>query len=134
MQAFAYVPGGPENLEAFNARVADFCLSEDACVVAIQPQLCGSALVLSLTQLEDIGGVSLPVVQMPVVFQLSITDLLTLEAKLDECIASIASQDSEEETRAPMGVRTLFDDKSGAIFVVVDVNVGEVDVRDMQEG
>ncbi len=126
MEIFSWLPGGPESLEDFNNRVAEFCEMDGSDVVDIISGLAGPAIVLSLAQADDLAFAP-PMVMLPLVIPLAKDDLPRLEDKLGNLIEAIRQQDTPERMRVPIAVRTHVSDYTGTGYAVILVGIGELE-------
>ncbi len=127
MEIFTWMPGSPETIEEFNARVAEFCLAENSNVVDVASALAGPAILLSLTQAEDLVLVS-PMVLLPIVVLLDKTDIPRLEAKLTEiCDVIKGTVAGDGDPWVPVTVRAHVADASWAGYAVVLVNIASLE-------
>lgn len=129
MEVFTWMPGCPETIEEFNRRIAEFCLAENANVVDIISGLAGPAIVLSLAQADDLAFIP-PMVLMPVVVPISKNDIHELEAKLSAIADEIKAQDTDDEPRLPVAVRTHVVDSTWQGYAVILVNIGAIEADD----
>ena len=105
MEIFAWNPAaGAESIDAFNARVAEVCRSEDTAVVDTEPSLAGDTLVLSLTEAGDLP-VQLPLAILPIVRVLTPKQQLEMEKTLLEMREQIDAKLGEQESIVKMSVR-----------------------------
>jgi hypothetical protein len=132
MEVFTWMPGAPESIDEFNRRVAEFCLMENSNVVDIISGLAGPAIVLSLAQADDLAFVP-PMVLMPVVVPIGKNDIHELEAKLSEIAEAIKAEDSDDNPRLPVAVRTHVNDSTWAGYAVILVNIGDIEVDDGEQ-
>lgn len=129
MEVFSYLPGGPETIEAFNARVKEFCLdaADTNPVIGVTQSGVGPALFLSLAQAED--TLPMGIIAYPVAVELPHGILGNLEAFIGDEIEKIQAEHTDAEERIPLEVRFVTN-PAGLGYAIIIVNIGMLDVGD----
>lgn len=127
MEIFVYNPTeSRESLEAFNERVAAYCLKNP--VSAIQPSVVGPSLFLSVTEAGDLGAIG-------PCFSAEVHEVegssKQMEEQMDDLKGQIIAQDQPNDTRIPCSLMVLprTDDPTigYAVFLVVTGSIEEED-------
>jgi hypothetical protein len=132
MEAFTYTPGGNENIDSFNMRLAKYSLDNN--VVGVVSTLIGSTLILSLTLEQDLPAV---ILLRPFVAIVTEDSLPALETALSQVLGQIKAQDSDDVMSVPVEVRGITAPhaptrQSGyALFLIA---VGEVLIEEDDKG
>lgn len=119
MEVFAWNPAaGAETIDQFNGRLAEVCRAPDGAVVDVEPSLAIGALVLSLTEADDVP-VAMPLAILPVVKLLTTKGMLDLEKSLLDLREEVELQLAEEEMVIKVKVLSDRDNMPAyAVFIV----------------
>jgi hypothetical protein len=119
MEIFAWNPAaGAENIDGFNARVAEVCRSDEGAVVDVEPSLATGSLVLSLTEADDLP-VTMPLAVLPVVKLLTNKGMLDLEKTLLDLREEVELTLADEEQIIKVKVLSDRDNLPAyAVFVI----------------
>ncbi len=125
MEVFTFnADQGNESIEEFNQRLSDFCGQEDAPIVGVVPSVVGGAIVVALVASEDIS-VQMTLALMPIVYPLTVNDMLDLENVLGNFMERIRSD--KVHPREPIELRVMEAKAASVVgYAVAVVCVGEL--------
>ncbi len=124
MEVFVYNAAKPrEEITAFNQRLRAYC--DDNPVVAIDAEMLGPSLVVSLTHAEDLQ------VELSNTFATLVVPISGLEDKLEEILTdvldTIASEHSDDDPRIPADIDVVYrPDIPTEGFAIINIINGEL--------